>query len=158
MTNPQIAPESASATPEETVDLLVYSDDVDTRRAVIEAVGRRPGKGLPRVRWTESATHAGVVEKVEQGDFALLVLDGETAKVGGMAVAYQLRNEIFNCPPAIILTGRPQDAWLATWAEAAAIVPAPLDPRELQEAVAGVLRAQGEKALADEALAEKTGL
>ena len=123
-----------------TVDLLIYSDDVDTRRAVMDAVGRRPGKGLPRVRWTEAATHAGVVSKVEKGDFALLVLDGEAAKVGGMAVARQLKDEIYNCPPVLILTGRPQDAWLATWAEADAVVPAPYDPIELQDAVAGMLR------------------
>ncbi|WP_447925270.1 hypothetical protein [Georgenia muralis] len=130
-----------SANDERTVDLLVYSDDADTRRAVIESVGRRPAKGLPRVRWTESATHAGVVSKVEQGSFAVLVLDGEAAKVGGMAIARQLKDEIYNCPPVLILTGRPQDAWLATWAEADAVVAAPLDPIELQEAVAGLLRA-----------------
>ncbi|MPV38584.1 response regulator transcription factor [Georgenia subflava] len=126
----------------ETVDLLIYSDDVDTRRAVMAAVGRRPGKGLPLVRWTESATHAGVVKKVEEGDFALLVLDGETGKVGGMAVSRQLKNEIYNCPPVLILTARPQDAWLAVWADADAVVQAPLDPVALQEAVAALLRAR----------------
>jgi DNA-binding response OmpR family regulator len=126
----------------ETVDLLIYSDDVETRRAVIEGVGRRAAKGLPRIRWTEAATHAGVLQKVEEHDFALLVLDGEAAKVGGMAVSRQLKNEVYNCPPVLILTGRPQDAWLATWAEADAIVPAPLDPIELQEAVARLLREQ----------------
>nr|KEP23099.1 hypothetical protein DA06_12220 [Georgenia sp. SUBG003] len=127
------------ATEAETVDLLIYSDDVDTRRAVIEAVGRRPGKGLPLVRWTESATHAGVVKKVEEGSFAILVLDGEAAN-GGMAISRQLKNEIFECPPVLILTARPQDQWLATWADADAVVSAPYDPIELQEAVAGLLR------------------
>ena len=123
-----------------TVDLLVYSDDVDTRRAVIDSVGRRPAKGLPLVRWTEAATHAGVVRKVEEGAFAVLVLDAEAAKVGGMAVARQLKSEIFNCPPVLILTARPQDTWLAAWADADAVVSAPLDPIELQEAVASLLR------------------
>ena len=129
----------------ETVDLLIYSDDVDTRRAVIEGVGRRAAKGLPRIRWTEAATHAGVLQKVADHDFALLVLDGEAAKVGGMAVSRQLKSEVYNCPPILILTGRPQDAWLATWAEADAIVPAPLDPIELQEAVARLLRERAAK-------------
>lgn len=126
----------------ETVDLLVYSDDVDTRRAVMAAVGRRPGRGLPLVRWTEAATHAGVVSKVEAGDFALLVLDGETAKVGGMAVARQLKDEIFECPPVLVLTARPQDAWLAAWADADAVVQAPLDPIDVQEKVSALLRAR----------------
>ncbi|UNX53416.1 hypothetical protein MF406_10410 [Georgenia sp. TF02-10] len=130
----------AAAEDTQVVDLLVYSDDVDTRRAVITSVGRRPGKGLPLVRWTEAATHAGVVSKVEQGSFAALVLDGEAAKVGGMAVARQLKAEVYDCPPVLILTGRPQDSWLATWADADAVVSAPYDPIELQEAVASLLR------------------
>ncbi len=139
MTSTQTA--SARAADETaTVDLLIYSDDVDTRRAVIEGVGRRAAKGLPLIRWTEAATHAGVLQKVAEGDFALLVLDGEAAKAGGMAVCRQLKSEVYNCPPVLILTGRPQDAWLATWAEADGIVPAPLDPIELQEAVARLLR------------------
>ena len=139
MTTPQ---PTGVQTSREYVDLLLYSDDSHTRAAVIEAVGRRAGKGLPLVRWTESATQAGAVEKVEDNDFALLVLDGETAKVGGMALARQLKNEVYDCPPVLILTGRPQDRWLATWADADAVVPFPLDPMELQEAVAGLLRAQ----------------
>ncbi|MFD1507688.1 hypothetical protein FE374_08385 [Georgenia yuyongxinii] len=128
-----------------TVDLLIYSDDVDTRRTVIEAVGRRAAKGLPLIRWTEAATHAGVLQKVADGDFALLVLDGEAAKVGGMAVSRQLKSEIYNCPPILLLIARPQDAWLATWSEADAYVSAPLDPIDLQEAVALLLREQAAK-------------
>ncbi|WP_127127514.1 response regulator [Georgenia sp. SYP-B2076] len=142
MTSTEIAaPTAAGGT--DTVDLLIYSDDVDTRRSVMEAVGRRAAKGLPLIRWTEAATHAGVVQKVEAGNFAVLVLDGEAAKVGGMAVSKQLKNEIFNCPPVLILTARPQDRWLAAWADADAVVAAPLDPVELQEAVATLLRGQG---------------
>ncbi|TRW47171.1 response regulator transcription factor [Georgenia yuyongxinii] len=128
-----------------TVDLLIYSDDVDTRRTVIEAVGRRAAKGLPLIRWTEAATHAGVLQKVADGDFALLVLDGEAAKVGGMAVSRQLKSEIYDCPPILLLIARPQDAWLATWSEADAYVSAPLDPIDLQEAVARLLREQAAK-------------
>ncbi|MFH5823012.1 hypothetical protein [Georgenia sp. AZ-5] len=139
MTSTQTPP-APTAEETGTVDLLIYSDDVDTRQAVMAAVGRRAAKDLPLIRWTEAATHAGVVKKVEEGSFALLVLDGEAAKVGGMAVCRQLKNEVYNCPPALVLTARPQDAWLAAWAEADAIVSAPLDPVELQEAVASLLR------------------
>ena len=42
--------------------------------------------------------------------------------------------------PVIVLTGRPQDAWLATWSRAEAAVPHPIDPIQLAEAVIGLLR------------------
>ncbi len=50
---------------------------------------------------------------------------------------------MYQCPPVLILTARPQDAWLATWAQADAIVQAPIDPLKIQEAVAELLRAGG---------------
>ena len=45
------APEAADA-----VSIVVYSDDADTRREVLSSVGRRAGKGLPEIRWKETAT------------------------------------------------------------------------------------------------------
>jgi DNA-binding response OmpR family regulator len=39
----------------------------------------------------------------------------------------------------LVLTGRPQDAWLAAWSDADAVVSEPLDPVELHAAVAGLL-------------------
>lgn len=137
-------PDAPTAPAHDVVDVLVYSDDVTTREHVRRAVGRRAAADLPRIRWTEAATHAGVLMKVKETDFALLVLDGEAAKVGGMAISRQLKNEMYQCPPVVVLTARPQDAWLASWAQADAIVQAPLDPRELQQAVAGLLRVGAE--------------
>ena len=52
-----------------------------------------------------------------------------------MGIAKQLKDEIFQCPPVLVLTGRPQDAWLATWSRAEAAVPHPIDPIQLAEAV-----------------------
>jgi hypothetical protein len=40
----------------------------------------------------------------------------------------------------LVLTGRPQDAWLATWSRADFAVPHPLDPVAVAEAVAGLAR------------------
>ncbi len=40
----------------------------------------------------------------------------------------------------LLLTGRPQDAWLATWSQAEAVVPHPIDPVLLAEAAAALLR------------------
>jgi len=124
---------------DQTVDVLVFSDDVDTRRAVINGVGLRPGKGMPTINWVESATAAGVVEKVGDGDFSLLILDGEATKEGGMSIARDLTGTYDEVPPIIILTARQQDDWLATYAGAAATVPEPLDPIVLQETVTAAL-------------------
>ena len=120
--------------------VLLYSDHVDTREAVMLAVGRRVAKDLPPIEWVEVATAAIVVSTVEAGGLDLLVLDGEAGKVGGMALCRQLKDEIFRCPPVLLLIGRPQDAWLASSAQPDAVITRPLDPMVLQQAVAGLLR------------------
>ena len=120
--------------------VLLYSDDVQTRDAVVLAVGRRIAKDLPPVEWLQVATHAAAIAAVEAGGLDLLVLDGETGKVGGLGLTRQLKDEIFDCPPVLALTGRPQDAWLASWSQADAVVARPLDPIVLQRAVASLVR------------------
>lgn len=127
----------------EQVKVLVYSDDVATRHEVMNAVGHRPGKGLPSVTWHEVATAEGVKMAVDDDDFALLILDGEAAKEGGMSVCRRLKVETEVCPPVLLLVARPQDQWLANWSEAEAIVSYPLEPRVLQKAIAGLLRESG---------------
>ena len=121
------------------IEALVFSDDVEVREAVISGVGIQASKDTPRITWHEAATMFGVVELVKEHDFAFLVLDAETQKHGGMGIAKELENTFDKVPPIIFLTARQQDAWLATWAGAAAIVTAPLDPLTLQETVARVL-------------------
>lgn len=122
------------------VQVLLYSDDSETRAAVRLAVGRRAALGLPEIEWLETATHAAVVAAADAGQMDLLILDGEATPIGGMGICRQLKNEIFNCPPILVLTGRVADAWLATWSQADAVVPHPLDPLAVAEAVAGLLR------------------
>ena len=68
------------------------------------------------------------------------MLDGEAVPAGGLGLCKQLKDEIFECPPILVLTGRPQDAWLAAWSRADAAVPHPLDPVAVAEAVAGLAR------------------
>ena len=123
------------------VSILLYSDDITTRDAVRAAVGRRPAKDVEVVRWHECATHAAVESAVHAERFDMLILDGEAAKVGGMGLCRQLKNEVFECPPVILLTGRPQDSWLAAWSLADLAVPHPLDPIALTAAVADLARA-----------------
>jgi len=122
------------------ISLLLYSDDVDTRERVRRAVGRKLASDLPPVEWTECATPPAVIAAVDAFGFDVLILDGEASPAGGLGICKQLKDEKYECPPVLVLTGRPQDAWLATWSRADAAVPHPLDPRALAEAVLGLAR------------------
>lgn len=120
--------------------VLLYSDDITTRDAVRAAAGRRPARDVEIVRWHECATAPAVVESVEAGGYDLLILDGEAAPAGGMGLCRRLKNEIYDCPPVMVLTGRPQDAWLASWSLADGAVSHPLDPLEVADAIAALAR------------------
>lgn len=122
--------------------VLVYSDDVNTRQQVILALGRRPHPDVPPVEYVEVATEPVVIQNMDAGGIALAILDGEAVPAGGMGIAKQLKDEIYRCPPLLVLTGRPQDAWLATWSRADAAVPHPLDPIRLAEAVVALLKSR----------------
>ena len=125
-----------------TVSVLLYSDDVDTREAVRMAVGRRAAPDLPEVRWHECATQPAVLEAVDGGGYDLLILDGEASPAGGMGLCKQLKDEIADCPPVLLLVARVADAWLATWSRAEAVTAYPIDPVRLPQAVAELLRAR----------------
>lgn len=136
----ELANATPGTAPLHQVSILLYSDDVTTRDSVRAAVGRRPAKDVEVSRWRECATADAVISAVEGERFDILVLDGEAAKAGGLGLARQLKNEIFDCPPIIVLTGRPQDSWLAAWSQADLAVPHPLDPIALTSAVATLAR------------------
>lgn len=123
--------------------VLVYSDDFTTREAVMLALGKRPHPDLPELEYVQCATEPVVIAEMDAGDIALAILDGEAVPAGGMGVCRQLKDEIFGCPPILVLTGRREDGWLATWSRADAAVPHPLDPIELSEAVVSLLRSGG---------------
>lgn len=125
--------------PTKPLKVLVYSDDVNVRKQAILALGRRPHPDLPEVEYVEVATEPVVVQNFDAGTIALAILDGEAVPAGGIGIAKQMKDEIADCPPIVVLTGRPQDAWLATWSRADAAVPQPLDPIVLAETVTGLL-------------------
>jgi len=122
--------------------VLVYSDDRDVRNAVITALGSRPHPDLPPFEYTECATEPVVWQHLDDTRRRpdLVILDGEANPAGGLGVARQMKDEIFQAPPVLVLTGRPQDAWLATWSRAEAAVSHPIDPLRLAEAVIGLAR------------------
>ena len=139
-TSGSITAVSDSTTPK--LKVLVYSDDINTRQQVILALGRRPHPDLPELEYIEVATEPVVIQNMDAGHVDLAILDGEAVPAGGLGIAKQLKDEIYECPPILVLTGRPQDAWLATWSRAEAAVPHPIDPIQLAESVVALLRAR----------------
>jgi DNA-binding response OmpR family regulator len=132
----------ASVSERETLRVLLYSDDRDVRASVISALGTRVHPDLPALEYVEVATEPRVFQILDNRRHEaidLVILDGEATPVGGLGIARQIKDEIFEAPPVIVLTGRPQDAWLATWSRAEAAVPHPLDPMRLAETVIEVL-------------------
>ena len=123
------------------VRVLVYSDNAGTREQVMLALGKRIHPELPELSYLEVATAPVVIAHMDAGGVDLAILDGEATPAGGMGIAKQLKDEITDCPPILVLTGRPDDAWLANWSRTDAAVPHPIDPIRLGEAVIGLLRA-----------------
>lgn len=122
--------------------VLVYSDDSSTRATVRRAIGRRASRDTPFIEWVEVATADAMLAAVEDGDFDVVVLDGEAAKVGGFGLARQIKDTSYAPPALLLLMGRPQDAWLASWSQADAMIPYPLVPEDVADTVAALLRAR----------------
>ena len=135
-TGQALTPATATGPQSRRITVLLYSDDVATRDAVRLGVGRRPARDVEVAGWREVATPAAAVSAAEAGGLDVLVLDGEAAKMGGLGLCRQLKNEVFDCPPVLVLLGRPQDGWLAAWSQADLAVPYPIDPVALSKAVA----------------------
>ena len=93
-----------------------------------------------RLEYVEMATEPAVIRRLVEGGIDLAILDGEAVPSGGMGIARRMKNEIYNAPPVLLLLGRPQDAWLATWSQAEGVVPHPIDPVVLAETAAALLR------------------
>ncbi len=124
--------------------VLVYSDDRDVRATIMSALGARPHPDLPSFENVECATEPVVWRHLDGamggGGFDLVILDGEAVPAGGLGIARQMKDEIYQAPPVLVITGRPQDAWLATWSRADAALPHPIDPLRLAETVIDLAR------------------
>ncbi|NGO76608.1 hypothetical protein G6045_13170 [Streptomyces sp. YC504] len=123
-----------------TATVLVYSDDANTREQVRLATGRRPAADVPQVEFIECATPAAVLKELDRGGIDVCVFDGEAVPMGGMGMCRQIKDEVFQSPPVLLLMGRPQDAWLATWSRAEAAVTLPVEPVEFAASLAALLR------------------
>jgi DNA-binding response OmpR family regulator len=126
---------------DELLTILLYASDRITRQNVRLVLGRKVAADLPPIRVLEVATQAAVLSAMDAGGIDLAILDGE-AVPGGMGLCRQLKDEILRCPPILVLIGRTDDAWLATWSRAESAVSHPIDPIRLPTAVAALLRAR----------------
>jgi DNA-binding response OmpR family regulator len=129
-------------TEQTTARVLLYSDDRTTREQVRLTLGKRLAPDLPELDVYEVATQPVVLQAMDAGGIDLVILDGEAVPSGGMGLCFQLKNEIENCPPVLLLVARVADAWLATWSQADAISPYPVDPVRLPATAADLLRAR----------------
>ena len=125
----------------EPLTILLYASDRTTRENVRFVLGRKVAADLPEVRVLEVATQPAVLTAMDAGGIDLAILDGE-AVPGGIGLCRQLKDEIFGCAPIVVLIGRRDDAWLATWSRADAAVAHPVDPVRLPAVVAELLRAR----------------
>ena len=142
----RIASMSSSETSK--IRVVIYSHDSAVRAAIISALGRKIAADVPAHEILEFATAPALRVFVDRPDLAgkfkadLFILDGEAVPEGGMGVARQLKDEVFNCPPVLLITGRKEDAWLAAWSRAEAVVTHPIDPFTLAQSAADLLRKQ----------------
>lgn len=121
--------------------VVVYSQDAALRTAVRTAVGRRPAAATPRIDWVDCDQFADVITQMDVDGADLLIVDGESQPTGGMGLARQLKSERDDCPPIVVLLGRPQDGWLAQWSHADAVIARPVDPVTARTVVAEQLAA-----------------
>jgi DNA-binding response OmpR family regulator len=118
--------------------VLLYSDDPEVRDRMRLAIGTRPAADLT-VEFVEASAYDECVRLVDTYEVDLLVLDGEAAPAGGIGIARQIRDEITDCPPTVVVIARAADRWLAAYAKVDATLIHPLDPVTTGKTIAGLL-------------------
>lgn len=123
------------------LEIALYSDDASVREAVKRALGAQLAQDLPGHNIHEFATAPALRSYVDSGKRVdLYILDGESVPEGGLGVAKQLKDEVYNCGVVVVLVGRKSDAWLAGWSRAEGVITHPIDPFTLAGTVANIFR------------------
>jgi CheY-like chemotaxis protein len=122
--------------------VVVYSHDADTRAEMKLAIGRRPAPDVPEAEIVEVATAPALFRLLDARGADVMVLDGEAQPAGGMGVCRQAKDEIYDCPSALLIVARADDRWLATWSRADAVVSHPIDPVALARELAELMRSR----------------
>jgi len=122
--------------------VVVYSHDADTRAEIKLAIGTRPAPDVPEAEIIEVATAPALFKLLDAHGADVMILDAEAQPAGGMGVSRQAKDEIYNCPPVLLIIARADDRWLATWSKADAVVSHPIDPVALARELAALMRAR----------------
>lgn len=126
-----------------TLAIALYSDDSSVREAVKKALGGQLAQDLPKHSIHEFATAPALRSYVDSGNKVdLYILDGESVPEGGLGVAKQLKDEVYNCGVVVVLVGRKSDAWLAGWSRAEGVITHPIDPFTMASTVAQIFRSK----------------
>lgn len=129
--------------------VVVYASEPAVRDQVRMAIGRSPAAGVEDLEYVLTDAADRVVSLVDDGEADLLVLDGEAWPTGGLGLCRQLKNEVSDCPPALVLIGRRDDRWLAEWSQADAVAMHPIDAGELTRSAVRLLTTPVATAAAD---------
>jgi DNA-binding response OmpR family regulator len=122
--------------------VVVYSHDADTRASIKLAIGSSPAPDAPEAEIIEVATSPALFRLLDAGGADVMVLDGEAQPAGGIGISRQAKDEIYQCPPVLLVIGRPDDRWLATWSRADAVISHPIDPVALARELAALMRSR----------------
>lgn len=139
------------------LSIVIYSDDSTVRQSLRTALGARLSPEFPENEIHEFATadalrlFAVESNRENRKKISLFILDGEATPEGGLGLAKQLKDELFNCPPTIVVVARSQDAWLAGWSRADGVITHPIDPFIIGKTVISVLSKAGSLATARDA-------
>jgi DNA-binding NarL/FixJ family response regulator len=128
-----------SAEPPRRATLLVYASNARVRDQVRVALGTRPSPDL-EVELVEASAGEEVVARCDLGGIDLAILDGEATPTGGLGLCRQLKDELDDAPPVLVMLGRRDDAWLATWSRAEGVVLHPVDALQMTDAVLSLLQ------------------
>ncbi len=107
--------------------VLVVSETAVERARASSLLVARDG-----VEVIEAATAREAKQQLVDQRFDVVVVDGDLSPQGGFSFLYEAREAAefagVPSPPAVVLTARAQDQWLADWAQAEATLPKPVDP------------------------------
>ena len=123
-----------------TYTVVLFSEDGAIREQVRFAIGRHPAKDV-EIAYIESSTGANAIKQIEAHVVDLAIFDGEAQPTGGAGLARQLKFELNDGPPILVLIRRAVDEWIARWSLAEGTLLMPLDPLTTSRTVVELLRA-----------------
>lgn len=115
--------------------VLIVSHDPHERQRAASALSLHGAVDV-----IEAASGAEAADQLRAAAFDVLVIDGDLRPKGGFSWLYELREQAEMQgtlrPPAVVMTARVQDQFLADWSGADAVVSKPVDGFRMADVVA----------------------